>query len=69
VQRIEQKQANDVQHDAVEVPDSNTPFRNEEDESMFFEILEVVVMEGIVPEGYNLREGEDEYDENTSEYL
>ncbi|KAG1726325.1 hypothetical protein EDB19DRAFT_1643563 [Suillus lakei] len=67
--RIEQEQANDVQHDAVEVPDSNTPFRNEEDESMFFETLEEVVMEGIVPEGYNLCEGEDKYDENTSEYL
>ncbi|KAG1906383.1 uncharacterized protein F5891DRAFT_975775 [Suillus fuscotomentosus] len=68
IDRIEQEQANDVQHDAVEVPDSNTPFRNEEDESMFFEILEAVVMEGIVPEGYNLREGEDEYDENTILY-
>jgi hypothetical protein len=67
--RIEQEQANDVQHDAIEVPDSNTPFWNEEDESMFFKMLEEVVIEGIVPEGYNLSEGEDEYDENTSEYL
>jgi hypothetical protein len=69
IDRIEQDQANDVQHDAVEVPDADTPFQNEEDENMFFETLEEVVIEGIVPEGYNLHEGEDEYDENTSEYL
>ncbi|KAG1726809.1 uncharacterized protein EDB91DRAFT_1254183 [Suillus paluster] len=67
--RIERDQANDVQHDAVEVADGNTPFQNEEDENSFFEILEEVVMDGIVPEGYNLQEGEDEYDENTTEHL
>ncbi|KAG2351171.1 hypothetical protein BDR07DRAFT_1321005 [Suillus spraguei] len=69
IDRIEQDQANAVQHDAVEVLDGDAPFQNEEDKNMFFEILEEVVMEGIVPEGYNLQEGEDEYDENMSEYL
>ncbi|KAG1864580.1 hypothetical protein C8R48DRAFT_601657, partial [Suillus tomentosus] len=69
IDRIEQDQANAVQHDAVEVPDGDAPFQNEENENMFFEILEEIVMEGIVPEGYNLQEGEDENDENTSEYL
>ncbi|KAG2108333.1 hypothetical protein BD769DRAFT_1294457, partial [Suillus cothurnatus] len=54
IDHIEQDQANDVQHDAVEVPDADTPFQNKEDENMFFETLEEVVIEGIVSEGYNL---------------
>lgn len=66
---IEQNQANNVLHDAIEVPDGNTPFLNEEDENVFFGILDEVITEGIIPVGYNLQEGEDDYDENTTEHL
>lgn len=69
IDRIERDQANDVLHDAIEVPDGNTPFLNEEDENVFFGILDEVITEGIIPVGYNLQEGEDDYDENTTEHL
>src|ERR1700679_384542 len=49
IHRIEQDQANDVQHDAIEVPDGNTPFLNEDDENIFFEILDEVITEGTIP--------------------
>ncbi|KAG1908800.1 uncharacterized protein F5891DRAFT_937297 [Suillus fuscotomentosus] len=69
IHRIEQDQENNVQHDAIDVPDGNTPFLNEDDENIFFEILDEVITEGTIPVGYNLQEGEDDYDENTTEHL
>ncbi|KIK35334.1 hypothetical protein CY34DRAFT_96267, partial [Suillus luteus UH-Slu-Lm8-n1] len=60
---------NDVLHDAIEVPDGDSPFLNKEDENVFFEILDKVITEGIISAGYNLQEGEDDYNKNITEHL
>ncbi|KIK77939.1 hypothetical protein PAXRUDRAFT_36718 [Paxillus rubicundulus Ve08.2h10] len=58
VSQIEVDQLQHVHHDAVEVPEKRSPFRTEVYEMYYFHLLENLVTEDIVPEGYGLLPGE-----------
>jgi hypothetical protein len=58
ISQIEVDQLRHVRHDAVEVPEKISPFRTEAYEMDYFRLLENLVTEDIVPEGYGLLPGE-----------
>ncbi|KIJ06238.1 hypothetical protein PAXINDRAFT_20559 [Paxillus involutus ATCC 200175] len=67
--QAQQDQLRNVRHEAVEVPARPSPF-TVEDEEAFFSILERIINENIVPDGYGLLEGEiDEEDAEMVEII
>ncbi|KIJ13006.1 hypothetical protein PAXINDRAFT_14212 [Paxillus involutus ATCC 200175] len=67
--QAQQDQLRNVRHEAVKVPAWPSPF-TVEDEEAFFNILERIINENIVPDGYGLLEGEiDEEDAEMVEII
>lgn len=58
IAQIEEGQLQQVRHKAVEVPEEMSPFRIDTHEADFFALLENVIAQDIVPEGYGLLPGE-----------
>lgn len=56
--QILDKEHQHVHHDAVKVPEQLFPFNSVQDEAIFFGILETIITEGIIPEGYGCLPGE-----------
>lgn len=58
IAQIEEGQLQQVRLEAVEVPEEMSPFRTNTHEADFFSLLEDIIAQNIIPEGYGLLPGE-----------
>ncbi|OBZ75971.1 hypothetical protein A0H81_04732 [Grifola frondosa] len=66
---IEAGQQHHIRHDPIDVPSHKIPFADSGLEALFFAALEVIRVDGVLPEGYGLLAGEQDESYNPHEFI